>query len=99
MNCLVQALHFNQSGNRIYLNEQDLLNPMPSANALIAEQNDQLVAEYLAHFEKPTYSQLVRDQLIEQLPRRDFLNRNAGPISEYLPPQSAPKTAKRGRQL
>lgn len=59
---------YSSAHNCICFNAQDMKKPFHSANAEIARQNDQIVVEYLARFDKSRISHLVHEKLIELLP-------------------------------
>lgn len=59
---------FSCEHNRIFFHVHDMKKPIQDANAEIARQNDQIVVEYLARFDKSRISHLVHEKLIELLP-------------------------------
>jgi AraC-like DNA-binding protein len=61
-------VHFNQPQNRIVYPLEMVQAPLPMANAQLVRQNDQVVAEYLARFDRDHLAHQVRDQIIKRLP-------------------------------
>ncbi len=61
-------IKFSASHNRIYLEKKDVFRPFPAANAEIARQNDQIVAEYLERFFETNIVHTTHKILIELLP-------------------------------
>ncbi len=54
--------------NALYLDKQSLIEPLPSANAELARHNDEILARYVAHFDKINIANRVHATLVEQLP-------------------------------
>ncbi len=61
-------VRFNQPQNRIVYPLEMMQAPLPMANAQLVRQNDQVVAEYLARFDREHLAHQVRDQIIKRLP-------------------------------
>jgi AraC-like DNA-binding protein len=59
---------FSEKHNRVFFDICDMQKPLQAANAEIARQNDQIVVEYLARFDKSRISHLAHAKLIEFLP-------------------------------
>lgn len=73
---------FSAEKNRIFYKVSDLEKPLPFANAEIAKRNDQIIGEYLAHFNKDLMTYKVHAKLIDILPMGepsiDMLARSIG---------------------
>lgn len=61
-------VEFAADDNRIVFDRETLENPLSTAHPELARVNDQMVIEYLRHFDKEVISTQVRAQIIEQLP-------------------------------
>lgn len=61
-------LEFGADENAIYLDKHVLEEPLPSANAELARHNDEILARFLAHYERQNIANRVHATLVEQLP-------------------------------
>lgn len=65
---------FSSTRNAIYIAKEDLDAPLPAANAALAQQNDQVVVEFLAKMNKVDLPSQVNRKIIELLPSGDCSN-------------------------
>jgi AraC-like DNA-binding protein len=65
---------FSSDRNAIYIAKEDLDRPLPAANAALAQQNDQVVVEFLAKMNKVDLPSQVNRKIIELLPSGDCSN-------------------------
>ena len=65
---------FNSVRNAVYISKEDLDVPLPAANAALAQQNDQVVVEFLAIMNKVDLPSQVNRKIIELLPSGDCNN-------------------------
>lgn len=61
-------VRFGRPENRLIFSLADALAPLPMANAQLVRQNDQVVTEYLARFDRGQVVHQVRDQIVKRLP-------------------------------
>lgn len=61
-------VRFGASENAIEFSRADVESPLPSANAELARQNDDVVVRYLARLEKDRVSRRVQHALLDALP-------------------------------
>ncbi len=61
-------IDFDADETAMYLDAALLDAPLPSANAELARHNDEVLARYLAHFERSNIANRVHALLVEQLP-------------------------------
>ena len=64
-------LEFSAAEARLYLDPTKLDEPLPTSNAELARQNDQVVTEFLADMDRADLPALVQIKLIEFLPSGD----------------------------
>lgn len=61
-------VEFSADDNRVIFDKETLEKPLSTAHPELARVNDEMVIEYLRHFDKEVISTQVRAQIIEQLP-------------------------------
>lgn len=61
-------VEFGTNETAMYLDAQVLDEPLPAGNADLARHNDEILARYLAHFDKLNIANRVHGALVEQLP-------------------------------
>ena len=60
-------LQYSGNENTVYFGKEELLTPLPTANAEVARASDGIVQSYLARFDRSSVAMLVRTKLTEQL--------------------------------
>ena len=61
-------IEYSAAENVLYFSKDELESHLPTANPRLARVNDQVITEYLAHFDKGSVAMRVRAKLTELLP-------------------------------
>jgi AraC-like DNA-binding protein len=65
--CFRVPVEYASAENSIYFRKSDLEKVLPTANTQLAVENDKIIAEYLARYQRSNLTLRVRHKIIEQL--------------------------------
>jgi AraC-like DNA-binding protein len=78
-------LHFSAEANAILVSSEDLDEPLPSANPILAQMNERVVVQRLAQIDRDNVTGRVRGAIMEQLPSGDVSDESVADALHMTP--------------